>query len=80
MEYPFGQWLKLFIMNKLTRLNPSFSGISFRTKKLTGYLRNQYLVLILLLVEYPFGLKDEHKRLEKAVLILLLVEYPFGLS
>jgi len=39
-----------------------------------------YSVLILLLVEYPFGpFETLHgKNAEEKVLILLLVEYPFG--
>ena len=62
-------------------LNPSFSGISFRTtgKRIERY--KVFVVLILLLVEYPFGQGQVKVFEEKAkVLILLLVEYPFGHS
>ena len=102
MEYPFGQYPNKGRRIVKIRLNPSFSGISFRTKLVhdaeqkTGCLNPSFsgisfrtdldvintlkeFVLILLLVEYPFG-PFFAKLLNKEVyvLILLLVEYPFG--
>jgi len=42
------------LRRKLSGLNPSFSGISFRTEMESTKVIN-FKVLILLLVEYPFG-------------------------
>ena len=55
MEYPFGHgWRDSENDDDDLGLNPSFSGISFRTVNSKTKGRN-YSVLILLLVEYPFG-------------------------
>ena len=56
VEYPFGQAARLNLSLEINdSLNPSFSGISFRTLK-KALLQRTIGVLILLLVEYPFGL------------------------
>ena len=61
-------------------LNPCFRGISFRRLSDVTDLIEEFNVLILVFVEYPFGgveviIKQGH---EKVVLILVFVEYPFG--
>ena len=62
------------------RLNPCFTGISFRRHNGKGYLFRLFGVLILVLLEYPFGGKSVWMGwlLVNQVLILVLLEYPFG--
>ena len=52
--------LKLYRGVTFERLNPSFSGISFRTSPVLTYSYRNHGVLILLLVEYPFGQKFQN--------------------
>ena len=56
VEYPFGPGLCRKYSGGFEGLNPSFSGISFRTTKTYSTPPTHIQVLILLLVEYPFGL------------------------
>jgi len=66
VEYPFGL-TRITPMSRLNRgLNPSFSGISFRTLKDNQIEYRFEAVLILLLVEYPFGHYKEKLNLSKA--------------
>ena len=80
MEYPFGPSFAADVLDEqIQSLNPSFSGISFRTARASYRKVLTSFVLILLLVEYPFGpINDGFSINNLNVLILLLVEYPFG--
>jgi len=80
VEYPFGPSFAADVLDEqIQSLNPSFSGISFRTARASYRKVLTSFVLILLLVEYPFGpINDGFSINNLNVLILLLVEYPFG--
>ena len=55
VEYPFGPDFLKNVESIEKCLNPSFSGISFRTPCTNCNSTIKMKVLILLLVEYPFG-------------------------
>ena len=67
-------------MKELQGLNPCFDGISFRTLIGINSKGLKTNVLILVLMEYPFGLYNYVCIINcmYIVLILVLMEYPFG--